>query len=83
MDKAMQVLKGYFNHLEEDGFVLNIKTIQMLEVNRQYNRLMLYFNVHSKGRPKEEIDMLARLHKVELYLITGVPELGILYNIVD
>ena len=83
MDRLSVRLNNYFDYLHKDGFKLDVKTVDTFNVNKQYDRLVIYFSVDRKGRSDDEIDMLARQHKVELYLITGLPCVGLKYIIVD
>lgn len=44
--------------------------------------LSMYFRVSRNGRTDEEIDRLARQHKVELIVMTGLPNVHLKYRII-
>lgn len=76
-----KMMLGLVARMYSEGFHISIDTIKYTDIHLMYGSFVLYFTVDRNGRSDEEIDLLARQHKIELLLITGLPSVNIRYSI--
>lgn len=81
MERIYLALTCYLKYLNQEGFFIDMPTYMKMRNTRKLGEIALYFIVERRERTDEEIDQLARQHKVELYLIIGMPIITIKYKI--
>lgn len=76
-----KMMSGLIFKMYNEGFYISINTVKYMNIHIMYGSFVLYFTVDRNGRSDEEIDLLARQHKIELIFITGLPSVNIRYSI--
>lgn len=76
-----KMMQGLVYRMLDEGFHISMDTVKYMNVHIMYGSFVLYFTVDRNGRSDDEIDLLARQHKVELLFITGLPSVNIRYFI--
>lgn len=80
--RESMMFMSFLNKMESEGFVLDNHTVENMKDSFLKKELSLFFRVSRNGRTDEEIDRLARQHKVELIVMTGLPDVHLKYRIV-
>lgn len=82
MTRESVMLMSFLNKMESEGFILDEHTLEKMKESFFKEELSMYFRVSRNGRTDEEIDRLARQHKVELIVMTGLPNVHLKYRII-
>lgn len=74
------IFYNILKQMENEGFSINEYTFSKCNISDK-SSINVYFDVDRQGRSDEDIDYLARKHKVEFIFLTGCPIIHIKYRI--
>lgn len=82
MTRESVMLRSFLNKMESEGFTLDEHTFEKMKESSFKGEISMYFRVSRNDRTDEEIDRLARQHKVELIVMTGLSNVHLKYRII-